>query len=230
MRYYGEEALGMIETLGMVPAIYGCDLMLKAAEVDLVAYENIGSTLVTVLVKGEVAACTSAVEAGRKGAAEIGTLTASGVLPRPDRFVGDIVSCHDVDESHVEGKTDDRHGESSEIKADDPLKNITGLRRYNALGLIETYGLVFVLHAADAMVKAADVKLIGYANTASGYISVLVSGEVSACEAAVAAGVKIVEDMDGKLYSHVVIARPHQDIYRIIDRYDPDIILGSDGH
>lgn len=104
MRYYGEEALGMIETLGMVPAIYACDLMLKAADVELVAYENIGSTLVTVLVTGEVAACRAAVEAGKAGAAAIGTLTASGVIPRPHRVVGDIVSCHDVDESHVEGK------------------------------------------------------------------------------------------------------------------------------
>ena len=43
-----------------------------------------------------------------------------------------------------------------------------------ALGLVETYGIVFVIYAADAMVKAADVELIGFENTASGYISVLV--------------------------------------------------------
>ena len=46
------------------------------------------------------------------------------------------------------------------------------MAKYNALGMIETFGLVFVLEAADAMVKAADVELVGYENTASGYITV----------------------------------------------------------
>ncbi|GAB6167913.1 BMC domain-containing protein [Clostridium carnis] len=91
---------------------------------------------------------------------------------------------------------------------------------HEALGLIETFGLVFVLEAADAMCKAADVELIGYENVASGYISVLVSGDVGACKTAVAAGVKAVEEMEGgNLYSSVVIARPHQDLSKIIERY-----------
>ena len=91
---------------------------------------------------------------------------------------------------------------------------------YEALGLIETFGLVFVLEAADAMCKAADVELIGYENVASGYISVLVRGDVGACRTAVEAGVKAVESMEGgNLYSSVVIARPHQDLEKIIERY-----------
>ncbi|MBC5629775.1 BMC domain-containing protein [Clostridium sp. NSJ-6] len=94
------------------------------------------------------------------------------------------------------------------------------MARYEALGLIETFGLVFVLEAADAMCKAADVELIGYENVASGYISVLVRGDVGACKAAVEAGVQAVNNMeDGNLYSHVVIARPHQDLEKIIERY-----------
>ena len=55
----------------------------------------------------------------------------------------------------------------------------------NAFGAIETFGLVWVLEAGDAMCKAGDVNLIGYENTASGYISILVEGDVSAVEAAV---------------------------------------------
>ncbi|MCG8530839.1 MAG: BMC domain-containing protein [Desulfovibrionales bacterium] len=97
MRYYGENALGLIETVGMVPALYGCDMMLKAADVELISYENIGSTLVTVMVKGDVAAVKAAVEAGAAAAASIGTLTASNVMARPISGVGDIVSCHDID-------------------------------------------------------------------------------------------------------------------------------------
>lgn len=100
------------------------------------------------------------------------------------------------------------------------------MANFEALGLIETFGLVFVLEAADAMCKAADVELIGYENTASGYISVLVRGDVGACKTAVEAGVKAVEAMeDSNLYSSVVIPRPHQDLEKIIARYSFDVLL-----
>lgn len=196
MRYYGEEALGLIETLGMVPAINGADSMLKAADVRLVSYENVGSTLVTVMVKGDVAACKSAVEAGAAAASSIGKLTAKNVMPRPVRGVGDVASVHGVD--------DDPEG---------------GLPPLKALGLVETFGVVFLLEAADAMVKAADVELIGYENVASGYVSVLVQGDVAACKSAVAAGVKAVEAMGTSVYSSVVIATPHPELAKIIERY-----------
>lgn len=97
MRYYGEEALGLVETLGMVPAIHAADQMLKAADVELISYENIGSTLVTIMVKGDVGAVKAAVDAGAKAASSIGKLTAQNVMPRPIKGVGDIVSVHDID-------------------------------------------------------------------------------------------------------------------------------------
>lgn len=97
MRYYGDEALGLIETIGLVPALEAADKMLKASDVELISYENIGSTLVTIIVKGDVAAVRSAVEAGAEAAAAIGKLTAKNVMPRPIREVGDIVSAHDID-------------------------------------------------------------------------------------------------------------------------------------
>lgn len=97
MRYHGEEALGLVETLGMVPALEAADKMLKAADVELISYENVGSTLVTIMVKGDVAAVRASVEAGAKAATAIGKLTAHNVMPRPIRGVGDIVSVHDID-------------------------------------------------------------------------------------------------------------------------------------
>lgn len=90
---------------------------------------------------------------------------------------------------------------------------------HNALGLIETFGIVYVLEAADAMCKAADVELIGFENVASGYISVLIRGDVGACKAAVESGVKAVEAMGSEVYSSVVIPSPHPDIEKIIKRY-----------
>ena len=97
--------------------------------------------------------------------------------------------------------------------------------RTEALGLIETFGIVFVIEAADAMCKAADVELIGFENTASGYISVLVEGDVGACKTAVEAGVKAVEEMGTEVYSSVVIARPHEDLKMITALYELDKLL-----
>ena len=97
MKYHGEEALGLVETVGMVPALEAADKMLKAADVDLVSYENVGSTLVTIMVKGDVAAVKASVEAGAQAAAAIGKLTAHNVMPRPIKSIGDIVSIYDVD-------------------------------------------------------------------------------------------------------------------------------------
>ncbi|CAG7840440.1 BMC domain-containing protein [Clostridium novyi B str. ATCC 27606] len=100
------------------------------------------------------------------------------------------------------------------------------MSRYEAIGLIETFGLVFALEAADAMCKAADVELIGYENVASGYISVLVRGDVGACRTAVDAGIAAVNAMEGaNLYSSVVIARPHEDLEKIIKRYAVESII-----
>ncbi|MEI3477953.1 MAG: BMC domain-containing protein [Bilophila sp.] len=67
----------------MVPAIYAADAMLKAANVELAGYENVGSTLVTIIVRGDVAACQASAEAGAAAAAAVGKLTAHNVMPRP---------------------------------------------------------------------------------------------------------------------------------------------------
>ena len=95
------------------------------------------------------------------------------------------------------------------------------MERYEAIGSIETFGLVFVLEAADAMCKAADVELIGY-------ISVLVRGDVGACKTAVDAGVKAVEAMGAEVYSSVVIPRPHPDLEKIITRYSLKNLLPAE--
>ena len=77
------EALGMIETRGLVAAVEAADAMCKAANVTLVGTEKIGSGLVTIMVRGDVGAVKSAVEAGSNSAARLGELVATHVIPRP---------------------------------------------------------------------------------------------------------------------------------------------------
>ena len=85
-----QEALGMIETKGLVPLIEASDAMIKAAKVTIVGYEKIGGGYVTVLVRGDVAACKAATDAGAAAAQKIGELVAVHVIPRPHGSLDDI--------------------------------------------------------------------------------------------------------------------------------------------
>ena len=78
-----QEALGMIETKGLVGAIEAADAMVKSANVTLVGYEKIGSGLVTVMVRGDVGAVKAATEAGSVAASGVGTVMSTHVIPRP---------------------------------------------------------------------------------------------------------------------------------------------------
>ena len=86
-----QEALGMIETRGLVAAIEAADAMVKAANVTLIGTEKIGSGLVSVMVRGDVGAVKSAVEAGSTSAARLGELVATHVIPRPHGDVEKIL-------------------------------------------------------------------------------------------------------------------------------------------
>jgi len=85
----------------------------------------------------------------------------------------------------------------------------------NALGLIETRGLVGSIEAADAMVKAANVKLIGKEQIGGGYVTVMVRGDVGAVKAAVDAGAAAAGKV-GELKSVHVIPRPHAEVENIL--------------
>ena len=78
-----QEALGMVETKGLVSAIEAADTMVKSANVTLVGYEKIGSGLVTVMVRGDVGAVKAATDAGSAAASKVGELVSVHVIPRP---------------------------------------------------------------------------------------------------------------------------------------------------
>ena len=85
------EALGMIETKGLVGAIVAADAMTKSANVTLMGYEKIGSGLVTVMVRGDVGAVKAAVDAGACAAEKVGEIVAQHVIPRPHTDVEKIL-------------------------------------------------------------------------------------------------------------------------------------------
>ncbi|MDR3560353.1 MAG: ethanolamine utilization microcompartment protein EutM [Negativicutes bacterium] len=85
------EALGLVETKGLVGAIEAADAMVKAANVILVGYEKIGSGLVTVMVRGDVGAVKAATDAGAAAAQRVGEIISVHVIPRPHADVEKIL-------------------------------------------------------------------------------------------------------------------------------------------
>ena len=78
-----DEALGMVEVRGFITLVEAADAMVKAARVELVKYENVDAGLLTAIVRGDVAAVKSAVEAGATAAARVGDVISVHVIPRP---------------------------------------------------------------------------------------------------------------------------------------------------
>ena len=178
------DAIGMVETVGLVGVIEAGDAMAKAASVQLLGWDKVGSGLVTIFCSGDVAAVKSAVDAGATAAARVGQVHSVHVIPRPHGELGAIVP---------------ERGEGSEGGA------------VRALGLIETKGAIGVIEAADAMSKAADVEVIKVQDIGGGYITVMVSGDVGSVQASVSAGSEAPERV-GELVSQHVIPRPHDDL------------------
>jgi len=85
------EALGMVETKGLVGAIEAADAMVKAANVTLIGYEKIGSGLVTVFVRGDVGAVKAATDTGASAAERVGELVSVHVIPRPHTDIEKIL-------------------------------------------------------------------------------------------------------------------------------------------
>ncbi len=85
------QALGMVETKGLVGSVEAADAMIKAANVTLVGYEKVGFGLVTVMVRGDVGAVKAATDAGAEAARSVGELHSVHVIPRPHNDVEQVM-------------------------------------------------------------------------------------------------------------------------------------------
>jgi ethanolamine utilization protein EutM len=85
------EALGLLETKGLVALIEGSDAMLKAANVEMIGWDKCGSGMVTSFVKGDVAAVKAAVDAGAEAAGRVGQVISVHVIPRPHDDLGGMM-------------------------------------------------------------------------------------------------------------------------------------------
>ena len=88
----------------------------------------------------------------------------------------------------------------------------------DAIGLIETQGLVAALHATDDMLKSASVQLVGKEKIGAAYVTIVVRGDVAAVQAAVAVGKETIERLGGKLIMADVIPRPHAELAALLPK------------
>jgi microcompartment protein CcmL/EutN len=183
-----KQALGMIETKGLVAMFEAADAMLKAANVTFAGWVPVGSGLVTAFVEGDVAAVKAATDVGASAARRVGEVSCVQVIPRP----------HDDLDKFVQAAT------KKPAPAPPNGKKDPG----NAVGLVETRGLVGVIEGSDAMVKAAGVELVRVVEIGGGFVTSVVRGDVGSVRAAVDAGTEAAKRAGDFVASHI-IARPH---------------------
>ena len=108
--------------------------------------------------------------------------------------------------------------DSAVTRKDRDKRSEKAMTHEDAIGLIETQGLVGIIEAADVMCKAANVEIVGKESVGGGYVTVMVKGDVAAVKAAVEAGAAAVTRIGGKLVLAHIIARPHNGVSSLLPR------------
>lgn len=123
-----------------------------------------------------------------------------------------------LEEVRVEEASENKSEVDTVQEVVDTLREEKKIMSNQALGMIETRGLVAITEAADAMLKSADVTLVGTEKIGSGLVTVMVRGDVGAVKAAVEAGAAVAGRLGEVVATHV-IPRPHEDIEKILPKF-----------
>lgn len=208
------KALGMMEVYGF-PAVVTCaDIAAKAADVKVIAFDRnrpFGKFPVPLImqlkIEGNVAAVTAAIEAATEYAKSVDMFIVSHIIPNPGEDVEKMAYRLDINKDKYNKKLP-----KTLLGAKEPTPKTKA-----AIGMLEIEGLVASITSLDAMLKAADVKLIHSEKKLGGrLVSFVVAGSVSAVKAAVEAGKQGAEGV-GKVYGETVIANPHNEVLKFFD-------------
>ena len=206
-------SMGILEVSGIGPAIVVADGLLKAAQVQLAGGEINGLGGVALKVTGTPADVRSAVARGQEIAARMHAHCIAEVYPGYPDEATELIHCEQAFNTIIDDweqmlpyaawPAEKRPGKRTEMN--EPF----------ALGLIETQGLIGMLEATDAMLKAADVRLVGKEKIGAAYVTVMVKGDVAAVTASVEAG-QAAATRVGTLIGAHVIPRPHPELLEIL--------------
>ena len=209
------KALGMIEVYSFTTAVCVADLCAKAADIKVIAFNRNrpksadapAPLVMQVKIEGSVDAVKAAVEAGKNFAKNEGKYIVSHIIPRPGKDVEKLAYLLDMNKDKYNKKLP-KSFLNTEIEL--PETNF-------AIGMIEVSGLVASVTGLDAMLKAADVRLIHTEKRLGGrLVTLIVKGSVSAVKAAVEAGIEASQPL-GELFGEAVIPRPHGEVMKYFD-------------
>lgn len=207
-------ALGLVEVYSFTTAVCVADIAAKTADVKIIAFDrnrplspDVPAPLVMVVkMEGDVSAVKAAVEASVEYAKSEGKYIVSHIIANPGNDVEKIAYLMDINKDKFNKKLP---------------KSFYGVEyetvNSSDIGLLEVQGLVASIEGLDAMLKAADVRLIHTEKRLGGRLCTLViTGSISSVKAAIEAGETHASKL-GKVYGKAVISRPHYEVIKFFD-------------
>jgi microcompartment protein CcmL/EutN len=197
------QSLALLEVGNLTPALLVTDRCAKAAGVRILGIESTDGPQQCIKLMGRTADVAAAAEAGAELARFMGSSALVSILAAPLEEVLKLANAKPAF-SPLLGVYDSRSPRENAMSTQD------------ALGLLETQGLVAALHATDDMLKSSNVKLAGKEKIGAAYVTIMVKGDVAAVQTAIETGKRTVERLGGKLILADVIARPHPDLAALL--------------
>jgi microcompartment protein CcmL/EutN len=203
------QALGFIESPFLSISAMLAQEAAIAADVHILGFESTGNENLIIRLSGDIAQIRAALDAAEKLAPQLGASIVTGSIPRPAEGFGPMI--------HFPNAQNPLYGGRDQLLPTDHPSNphTSRIMKPQAIGILETQGLTAILEATDAMLKAADVKLVGKEKIGAAYVTVIVSGDVAAVSAAIEAGKQAVGSL-GKVIAAHVIARPHEELVALL--------------
>lgn len=205
------KALGFAEIPFFSITAMVADGIVKLANVSLLGIESTGNQNLMLRLQGDLASVEAAVSFAETRVRELGSGAMVSCLSRPESALEPLIRFPNSQNPIFGGRDQflptDYHTTKAQTMNPNP----------QALGILETLGLTAVLEATDAMLKSANVTLVGKEKIGAAYVTVIVKGDVAAVKAAVDAGSKAVGNL-GKLIAAHVIARPHDDLLALLPK------------
>ncbi len=210
------KALGLVEVYSFTTAVCVADIAAKTSDVKIIAFDrnrpkspDAPAPLVMVIkFEGSVSAVRAAVEAGVEYAKAEGKYIVSHIIPNPGIGVEKMAYLLDINKDKYNKKLP-----KTLLGIDYPAPT----NNNEAIGLLEIRGLVASIESADAMLKAANVRLIHTEKRLGGaLVTIIIRGKVDAVTAAIQSGEESSKSL-GKVYGKAVIARPHDEVMKFFD-------------
>ena len=196
-------SLALLEVNNLAPSFLVADACSKAANVRILGIESTDGAAQCIKLVGPIADIQAAAERGAELAKLMGSSIFFSVLAAPLDLTYNLADAKPAF-SPLLGGYDIRK----------PREN--SMSTTNALGLLETQGLVAALHATDDMLKASNITLAGKEKIGAAYVTIMIRGDVAAVQTAIEVGRQTVERLGGKLIMADVIARPHSDLASLL--------------